>query len=663
MYGHDYGFFIDQPAPADYPQGAQPDPFHETPFAASYEARRRACLNHISRNPAPNTFKAPYSELVRIAAGASPHEGIFLAACDFVDARKDCADFVLHSLLRLLYQFPQAVGVPVLERVRAAVLHFKYWPDEPGVDSLCTWTENHQILYASAAYLAGQLFPNERFSNAGHSGQEKMAVARTRILRWLDLRFRTGFSEWLSNVYYDEDLTPLLALVDFAADEEIRRKAAVVIDLILLDMALNSFKGVFGSTHGRSYENSKKWARSEATSDTLKLLFGVGAFSGADNMSAACFALSPRYHMPRVLYGIAHDPQAIENRQRMGMRLDEAERWGLGFDNVEDGMVFLSLEAYLHPRSADLTLKMFDRFDWWENGFFDTFKKNRRLITLLRRLGLMPAVARLLERDVCRNTREEVNIYTYRTADYLLSSAVDYRKGYGGDQQHIWQATLGASAVCFTTHPARRHGPSPDYWSGSGTLPRVAQWKNVLIAAYRIDATPGLYHTNRLFFTHAWLPRDQFDEVQERSGWIFARKNDGYLALCSQRPYHWNDAPGEDQGREVIADGKTNIWICELGAKNESGAFQEFIQNICAARIAFAGSNVRYESPSQGSLAFGWQGSFQRNGQPVPLRDFPRYANPYVQAVFPPGQIEIAHGEDFLRLNWEKGERTFEHQA
>ena len=28
-----------------------------------------------------------------------------------------------------------------------------------------------------------------------------------RILRWLDLRFRTGFSEWLSHVYYDEDLT------------------------------------------------------------------------------------------------------------------------------------------------------------------------------------------------------------------------------------------------------------------------------------------------------------------------------------------------------------------------------------------------------------------------------------------------------------------------
>ena len=29
------------------------------------------------------------------------------------------------------------------------------------------------------------------------------------------MRFKSGFSEWLSHVYYDEDLTALLSLVDF----------------------------------------------------------------------------------------------------------------------------------------------------------------------------------------------------------------------------------------------------------------------------------------------------------------------------------------------------------------------------------------------------------------------------------------------------------------
>ena len=55
--------------------------------------------------------------------------------------------------------------------------------------------------------------------------------------------------------------------------------------------------------------------------------------------------------------------------------------------------------------------------------------------------------ARALVWDLCRNTREQVNITTYRTPDYMLSCAQDYRPGYGGDQQHIWQATL-ARRVC-----------------------------------------------------------------------------------------------------------------------------------------------------------------------------------------------------------------------
>jgi len=52
----------------------------------------------------------------------------------------------------------------------------------------------------------------------------------------------------------------------------------MVLDLVVFDMALNSFKGVFGSTHGRAYENTKKWASNEGTTDTSKLLFGMGIF-------------------------------------------------------------------------------------------------------------------------------------------------------------------------------------------------------------------------------------------------------------------------------------------------------------------------------------------------------------------------------------------------
>ena len=643
--------------PAGYPREAAA----WSPSAgADFAGRRRAFLEMCLRSPAPPNLKAPYYELARLAMGGAAHEGILDAALDYIDARQDCADFIIHAILRLLYQLPDAPLSPALwARCRATVLGFKYWPDEPGEDSLCTWTENHQILYASAAYLAGQLYPHETFRNSGRSGLELMAAARPRIARWLDLRFRTGFSEWLSHVYYDEDLAALLSLVDFCGDEELARRAAMVTDLVLFDMALNSLRGVFGSSHGRSYEESKKHAACEATTDTSALLFGQGSPTRADNMSAVCFALSPRYRMPQVLYDIANDQArpVLVNRQRMGIRVEEASRWGLGFKDPEDGMVWLSLEAYTHPRTINLMVRMMDAYRWWGNWYFAPLRRQRRLIRIAGRLGLLPLVARAFARDITRNLRSEVNLYTYRTPDYMLSTAQDYRAGYGGDQQHIWQATLAADAVCFTTHPARREGPTPNYWAGSGTLPRAAQVENVALAVYNIDTAPGLYLTNRLLFTHAWLPQAAFDEVVERDGWVLARKGEGYLALRSQRPYRWSEERWRGLPCEVVAEGKENIWVCELGRRACDGDFAAFCQRIVAAPLSFGRLRVRYRSPSQGLLEFGWRGPLRREGVPLSLHGYPRYDNPYAQAGFDPAEITIALGQRRLRLVWADARR------
>lgn len=663
--------------PSGYPVEAHPDAFQSAPDALTYEQRRAAFINHVLQNPSPRNTKPVWYELIRMAGGAQPHEGILLAALDFINARKDCADFVLHGILRLLVQFSTEAGDQAPEAAhrcsdslvasaKRAVLNFKYFPNEPGIDSLCTWTENHYILYTSAAYLAGQLYPNETFSNSGETGQQKIESNRPRILRWLDLRFRTGFSEWLSHVYYDEDLTALLSLVDFAKDEEIRCKAEKVIDLLLLDMALNSFKGVFGSTHGRAYENTKKWASNEGTTDTMKLLFGMGIYSAFDNMSAPAFALS-RYRVPPAIEAIAKDRSGTyENRQRMGIKLDEMERWGIHPDNFEDGMHYFTLEAYLHPRTIANTLKMFDLCNWWENSFLDAFKPYRGLLRAVNAVGGLPLLARFLQRDICRNTREEVNIYTYKTTDYMLSTAQDYRKGYGGDQQHIWQATLGQDAVCFTTHPAKIEGATPNYWAGSGLLPRAAQYKNVVIAIYNIEKIPALYVPTRHFFTHAWLPKDKFDEVIEKNDWIFARKGEGYLALCSQNPYCWatyRTETGDPQGfqkpngadTEIIVEGVQNIWICQMGRQAEDGTFEQFIDTISSAELSFTGMNVQFQSPGSGRVQFGWEMPFSVDGLEIQLHDYPRYDNPFVKAEYDPVEINVAAGNHTLNLNWEEG--------
>jgi hypothetical protein len=622
------------------------DEYASAPVSESYAERRDQYL----ATHAETTGGGAFSALARMELDHRPDPAAFDGDLEQMDQRRDCADFRLHPILRLLYAYSDLglVSDDLLARARASVLGFKYWPDEPGKDHMCTWSENHHILFSAGGYLAGQLYPTETFANSGETGAEKMARFRPRVIRWLDLRYMTGFSEWLSNVYHDEDISGLVSLIDFAEDEEIVAKASMVLDLMLLDVAVNQFRGTFGSTHGRSYLGSKRDGGSEATRSLTRLVFGMNSFA-TGNQAGVSLALSKRYRAPAVLEAIAQDVDRaeMEHRGRSGIRLEEAERWGLDYDRLEDGMTFLSLEAYSHPLTIELMTRMLDEYDWWDNRFFEGFKSQRKVLMFARRLGLLPTVARVFERDVTRNMRTEVNIYTYRTPDYMLSAAQDYRKGYGGDQQHIWQATLGKDAVCFTTHPARIHDDTPNYWTGSGSLPRVGQVKNVALILYDISTRPGLYITHRMKFTHAWLPRDKFDEVISRGKWTFARKGDAYLALWSRNDTRWADE-GEWKDIEIIADGKRNIWICELGRRTTDGEFEEFVARIQAATPKTRGLHVTYDSPSQGKLEFGWDGALTQDGAPVQLGDYPRYDSPYAQVAFPAEGVDIEVGAETL---------------
>jgi len=658
-----------------------------------------------------------YTELIRLKQGVKPDEDVIRGGSGLarLNQRRDAADFRLPALLNILYHYSQSdlLSPQTVAETKDAVLNFKYWPDEladwnwektPEMDSgyiyhllhdgdpandalarshqaafdrvdemddMCYWSENHYILFSSGAYLAAQLYPSEVFTASGETGAQRMRKFKPRIMKWLELRYRSGFSEWLSNVYYNEDMPALLALIELCEDPEIAQLATMVLDLMMADMALNSFRGSFGSTHGRTYEN-KMSGYQDHTRSVSHLMFGMNRAS-VGNMTASLLAVSEKYRLPRVIYEIANDTQRREfvNTQRMGITIDDNTllQWGLDTRPVEDGgdienaMTLLTLEAYAHRRTIELFRNMLDSYCLWGNKFFAPFKENRLLIEhpelfdavsgLSTGATTLPQLAELGEKDVTRNMRPEVNIYTYRTPDYMLSTAQDYRPGYGGDQQSIWQATLGPEAVCFTTHPAKRGDSSaetPNYWTGYGTLPRAVQIKNVVLSLYDIDTTTQLYVKDQLLYTHAYFPKGKFDEsarrVADEGVWFFARKDSALLALfSSDAAADWKsnaDDAAKSGPYEIIADGRKTIWICELARLGqEYPDFQSFQKEILNAPLnADPGSlTANYMSPSQGVLAMDWDSDVTQNGTPVKVDAYKRYDNPYASADFPAGKI------------------------
>jgi hypothetical protein len=178
---------------------------------------------------------------------------IIEGACDWIDDRPDCADFPLSALLRLM------VGTTLTEverdRIKQTALGFRYWYDEPGNDALCFGSENHSLLFHGCQMIAGDLFPDETFTNCDRKGAEQARIGRERCSDWLDLKEKEGFDEFLSSTYIPLTVAAILNVVDFANDDEMSAKAWALVDRLFTVIAEHAFDGVTVGPQGRVYRN------------------------------------------------------------------------------------------------------------------------------------------------------------------------------------------------------------------------------------------------------------------------------------------------------------------------------------------------------------------------------------------------------------------------
>ncbi len=466
--------------------------------------------------------------------------------------------------------FPKALKMTLEE----CVCGFPFWLEGRRGNETGQWGESQQILLFAAQIIAGQLFPKRSFTD-GQSGQKYREEGERGAIAWCRSRGSYGFLEWDSCEKIEANVVALVHLVDLAENDDVRELAAVILDKMFFGMALNSYRGVYGSTQGRADSLSIRSARLAATSGISRLLWGMGVYN-EHVMGSVSLACSDIYFLPPIIEAIAGDFQGpLISRER-----SRAANGGAGELN---------------------------------------------------------------------ETAREVNRVTFRSADGMLSSAQDYRPGEPGGREHIWQATLGTDAVVFVNQPAcmsEEEAHSPNCWRGNATLPRVVQWRDMLIAVHKCDERHGMPA-----FTHGHFPTYAFDEYRLEERWAFASKGDGYIALAAANGLSLTEQ-GQQAYRELRSSGGENIWLCHLGRREEDGSFAEFRRKVNALEVEFGPLSVRCATLRGETLALGWTGPLLVDGEEQSIGGFRHYENRYCEVDLGATQMEVVRGEDAIRLHF-----------
>lgn len=611
------------------------------------------------------------------------------------------------------------------------------------------WSENHRLLFAAAEYLAGQYWPKEQFISQRNNrkegpggaprpgdltGAQHLEHARVRVLRWLNERLRLGFAEWNAPGYYVEDLLPLLNLADFAVDPEVRIRAAMVLDLLVFDLALHSQTGAFAGSAGRVYFEHKNCVWEQTIRDSSELLFGqLGHFTAANN-AASFLATSPSYRPPDVLVALARSgPRRFTSRSRVSIDFDEAGDYGVGTDTAEDMEFWWSRAAYATKQTIIASRRVAT-----ENGLLET-PPFREILPMIKKVAdgidtaedigagilggiggavigfaaggvagaVVGATAGAIAGASAPNFTEvdaadmfsaltegpvlsRANLYQHRSGGATLASVQNFRRGQINFQSAPCVAALENGAMVWTSYPSAGSRAQavllfgaieideellpaghdgPNWWTGNAVQPRVVQQRGAAITAYEAQAIQEMLFGER---THAWFPKNQFDEVQGPEGarcnhdtarWFFGRSGDSYVGLFCALETTWTDnGPWKD--KEIRVEGDTNVFITQIGSVEEFGSFERFMAKVSRARVHISGLHTgaqlqcSYDVPFGERLELHYDDGPRYGGEPLDDDGFPRHRSPIARIAWQQDRYAIRHGKRSLVHDLVKGTRT-----
>ncbi len=511
------------------------------------------------------------------------------------------------------------------EKIKSAFLSYRFFMTMPGEDSMVLWSENLQIQLAVNEYFTAYLFEGEVFSADKKKSGEHLRHAESRINIWLKQRWLYGFSEWNSPTYYVEDISPLCLIIDFFPCEKTRERAKIILDLLLYDIAVGQFRGIFSSTSGRCYPNGRKIAELDkldgenrmslynsigsiidelvdCSDDLLSKKNNITLKKGSPNGILGNFKYRKKdgYLVPQVIKLAASGKLAGEFKTSQGLNLYELKEKNLIGQGDAQIMQQWAMESFTNPETLKNTIKYCRKNNLFNNANFRELKYFN--LPLLHSSPLLPALSKKLNLFTNGIVLERANTYTYKTKYLLQSTAQMYSPASHGAQQHIWTVNFALFAV-FAANPYSRYGTG-GYWTGDGVKPYAAQDRNITLALYD-TRVKGVKIRKINDYTHAYFPAALFDKTDEAmlcEGMIFGEINGAFIALITKNPLEFlaeeMRVDKTDFRHNLVQKGSVTYWICET-SDCENETFDCFKKRIMQNKVEFDGKALSYYSSNK----------------------------------------------------------------
>ena len=623
---------------------------------------------------------------------------LLLKQSNYMKMRFDCSDFRAQMLFKIYKDCCNVLNEKSRALIKNTFLDFKYFMDEPGDDSMCYWSENHLILFSVSEYLAGQEWPDEVFQNTQMTGKEHMRKAKMRIDAWMEQRFKFGFSEYLSNNYIAEDLAPMSNFIAYANDEKAVQQMKIIMDILWFDVALNSTCNRFVCVSSRMYGDNKAGNfYGNSIQSAMNILWGkdiindvltdphisdkekdeiISSLNKQPNYIVLCFTDIVKkglYILPEAIKDIAVTKETFVSKIGCGLSPDDMQNEGLIGCEPQQIMAQFGAESFTNHQVIANTMKYLKDNKMYRNSFLGYFKYLNLTIFKAVNWSKFADKHNIMPHGIALGRG---NIYTYRTARYSLSTDICKDIDKCGAQDHAWSANIGETLALFTTHPAGNgngsFGTSPGYWIGNGRRPMSVQHKNVNITIYKLPDKKRLGETAIAKMTHAYMPKDFYDEFEMQNDRVFARKNGVLVALIANgklayKPFDPESAKGIHKNRSFPDScslksefdlcrfgGEYHIYITEL-SDVDTESFKQFKERINRNVIQFNNNKVLYKS-NTGTLNADYDGNFAIDDMPV-ATIYDRYDSQFCKAKRKAPTILINSGKNKLYLDFKCAKR------